>query len=242
MKRIIFIILLTIFFIKNIFPQSDSIYNKNIYVGLSNYLVTKYIPKSGTQIGKGEANQFLTYASYNGFTFYVWINYGFPENRITETDLAIFYDFNISENFLRGSLSGNIGFVEWIFPVWELQNEIIESNIKYNGWLNLNLLITQMLKDKDVEFGTRLHLKFSKDISLKIGKMESVLTPMVTSAFHFSFYDMDGLAHITPGLEYTLILNRLKISAHLNGQASTNNINVEKTNFLYSGIGLMLDF
>ena len=68
---------------QNVVTTNDSInqFKKDSIVkfkfGGSNYSVSKYIPRSGTQVGQGIANQTLAFISYSNLSTYFWLNYGF---------------------------------------------------------------------------------------------------------------------------------------------------------------------
>jgi hypothetical protein len=223
--------------------QADSILKKrNLSFGLSDYYVSQYVPKSGTPIGQGSADQFLCYAKFKHLKTYIWINYGFPDRRVTEADLALFIEYKLPGHFLHGELSGDIGFVEWILPLIGFNTEVIECNTRYSGIINLNLAINQILTDQNAEYGTRLHLEISKPIRFNIKTVHTTLTPALYSAYHFNFYNMDGLAFIALGLKYSMQFNKLVLNVFLNNQYSTEYIHVEDDIFLYGGFGFEYNF
>jgi hypothetical protein len=223
--------------------QADSILKKkNFSFGMSDYYVSQYVPKSGTPIGQGSANQFLGFAKYKHLKTFIWVNYGFPDKRVTEADLALFIEYKLPGNFLYGELSGDIGFVEWILPLIGFNTEVIECNTRYSGIINLNLAINQILADQNAEYGTRLHLEISKTVRFNIKTVHSTLTPALYAAYHINFYNMDGFACITPGLRYSMQFGKLVLNVFLNNQYSTEHIHVEDDIFFYGGLGLEYNF
>lgn len=209
--------------------------NAQINYLFSNYTVSKYIPKSGTQIGKGCANQSLILFDYQNYNLYLWLNHGFPDKRITETDFGFMHNCVYSNNILKGKLSNNLGAHIWIFPIYNFNCGLFEDKITYQGPININLLITQLLKSREVEFGTRIYLDIS--IPIRLNTKISIV-PIYSSAYHYHFFEMDKTAYNAIGLVFKISFKNYVISSFINKQFSTENINYLKKEFIYNGFGV----
>lgn len=227
-KLVVFSILLAI--------QNRPIYSQVNYF-ISNHIVSKYIPKSGTQIGKGLANQSLLSCSYKNLGFYFWVNHGFPDDNITETDIGITHHSNISEKFLSGKLSYVLGFHKWFFPMEKFDCNLIEIKIVYYNFFDINLLVTQLVKNQTIDYGTRIYSEIVLPINIS---NKITLSPLISSAYHFNFFGMSGIAHSTIALQFRMNLKRYTLNGYINNQFSSSNIDYMNKNFIYYGFGIEL--
>lgn len=226
--------IITVFLLFHFFLQHHFVYSQTNYF-ISNYTLSKYIPKSGTQIGEGSANQLLLFASFKNVGCYIWINHGFPDRRVTETDVGITYNYELCSNFIHGKVSSDIGFHRWVFPVNDLECNLFEGKFVYQGPIHVNLLLTQLFKTNKVEYGTRIY----SEISLPINLSSNVsLSPLYSSAYHFNFFDMDKFAYNTFGCTLKTKLNKFTFVTFINNQFSTKHIQYLKKKFIYFGFGI----
>ncbi|OFY50421.1 MAG: hypothetical protein A2W85_10305 [Bacteroidetes bacterium GWF2_41_31] len=231
---------------QNVVTTNDSInkFEKDSIVkfefGGSNYSVSKYIPRSGTQVGQGIANQTLAFISYSNLSTYFWLNYGFPDKRITEVDYGIEYEYKLAVDFLKGSWNIKAGAHNYIFPVPDLSNFILEGSLLYKGVIESDLLYTYCFKSKKIDSGSRLYFEIRKPFKLILAKIKTLFYPTLSSAYHFGFYGWEGFGHITPGVKLKVNLSHCSINTFLKYQISSNDIikGYTKPKFLYGGLGI----
>lgn len=205
--------------------------------GLENVFVSKYIPKSGTQIGRGSASQSLAYCSTSGVTVYGWVNHGFPDNEVTETDFGLSYGRMLSADVFGGEIDWNVGYQRWIFGLADFSSNVIEGRIAYAGAIRLNMYVTRLVGDHDFRPGLRLFMDGTWPLEVVWRGVHSVVEIGVAYAHHREFYGMNGYAHSTPGVRVATDLGSLSVSGFCKLQMSSD-IPYEKRNFLYAGVGV----
>ena len=252
LRSLFIVFILSVFYLNCFSQQPNSSKNDSSIIvkndtmskfsfGGSNFTVSKYIPRSGTQVGKGSANQTLAYVSYSNFTAYVWFNYGFPDSRITEIDYGLEYKYRLSQKFLKGNWDIKAGAHKYIFPVPELNNFILEGTLSYRGIVESDVLYTYCFESTKIESGSRIYIELRKPFEIKIKKLKSELIPQLSTAYHWGFYGWQKFGQITPGLRYKMHFSKFSINTFLNYQFSADDISegyITKKRFLYGGIGI----
>ncbi len=244
-RKIICLIIMQIFVINILFAQvnesSTEISNNSFQFGVSNYTVSKYIPRSGTQVGLGSANQTLGYLSYKNLTIYFWMNYGFPDETITEFDYGIEYKHNLYSDTHLGEISIVGGAHKYIFPVAQLNNFILEGKILYNGILKTDILYTHCFRSNNVDSGSRIYIELRKPVILFDKSFQIQLIPLMSSAYHWGFYGWEKWGQLTAGIKSKFVFDNISIIAYANYQYSSDDISIghvtEKL-FPYFGIGI----
>jgi len=234
-------------FVEKITYQKDSIREqsydsiKKISFGGSNFVSTKFIPRSGVRLGDGFVNQTFLKVNYSKFTAWSWINYGLEEGAFQEVDFGIEYRDLLAQNFLNGNLHFMVGVSNFNLPTLDLSNLLFEGSLSYKGAIEVDVISTNLVKSKKVQnHGSRLYAEIRKPIQFKINKLNTELIPMVSGTYHWDFYGFEELAYISPGVKYKLHFSTFSISSFLNYQFSSKDIigAGDKENFLYGGIGI----
>ena len=219
--------------------KNDSI--KKFRFGGSNFVSTRFIPRSGVQLGDGFVNQTFLKVNYSKFTAWSWINYGLEEGAFQEVDFGIEYRDLLAQNFLNGTLHFMVGASNFNFPTLELSNLLFEGSLSYKGVIEVDVISTNVIKSKKVRnTGSRLYAEIRKPIPFKIRKLNTELIPMLSSAYHWGFYGFEELAHISPGVKYKLHFSKVSISTFLNYQFSSKDVIAigDNQNFLFGGLGI----
>lgn len=152
---------------------------------VSDALVSDFITKSGSKIGKGPVNQSLVSLSSDGFYFSVWNNYDFSEKRTTETDLVV------GKKISLGKVSIDLNFQRRI-EEGDDQN-LLELGLKWKGAANCSMLWSRLVTDGLGSGKDLFYFEIGKPFF--IGSL--VLTPSVSSAYLYNYYATTGWAHVT---------------------------------------------
>ncbi len=236
------IVLLTHFSFLQVYSQ-DTIPKKqerkhHLIVGVNNQIVTKYVPKVGIQIGEGYADQSLINLSYAGFSVFAWGNYGFPENGFTGVIYGIQHKHKFPLKSEKVIYSGKLAVHNYIFPDADLSNWVGDYCFTASGRIKTSLQYSHVFSDERIDHGDRLFGIINFPVKYKLYKIESVLSPNISTAYHWNFYGRSGLAHLTFGLKNNLTFGRFSTFAYVNYQHSFESIrNLFESGF-YGGLGI----
>ncbi len=210
----------------------------HLKIGINKQIVTKYVPKVGVQIGEGYADQSLINLSYAGFSVFGWGNYGFPENSFTGVIYGIQYLHKLPIKSKKINYYNKVALHNYIFPTADLSNWVADYCFTAKGKTQATLQYSHVFSDKEIEHGDRLFGIINFHVKYKLYKIESVLSPNISSAYHWNFYGKTGLAHLTFGLKNNLIFGRFSTFAYVNYQHSFESIeNLFESGF-YGGLGI----
>jgi hypothetical protein len=209
---------------------------QGINFGFNNQLVTKYVPKVGVQIGEGYANQSKANLAYAGFNIFAWGNYGIPDDRFTGIIYGMQYKLKLPLKSKKVDLYNTVALNRCIFPTADKENWLVDYFFIVNGRIQTTFHYSHVFSAGDVDHGDRLHAVINYPMKYKFFKLEPVLIPSISSAYHWNFYNKTGLAHITFGLKNKLVFSKFSVSAFANYQHSFESVKAILESGFYGGL------
>jgi hypothetical protein len=209
---------------------------QRLTVGFNNQLVTKFVPKVGSQIGEGYANQSMVNLAYAGFNIFAWGNYGIPEGRYTGILFGIQYKLKLPINSEKVDFYNTVALNKYIFPTFDLDNWVADYFFIMSGRIQTIFHYSHVFSAGKVDHGDRLHGVINYPVKYKFFKFEPVLMPSISSAYHWNFYNKTGLAHITFGLKNKLGFGNFSILAFANYQHSFESVKAILESGFYGGL------
>jgi hypothetical protein len=219
--------------------KNDSV--KKVTFGGSNFISTRFIARTGAQLGKGLVNQTFFKIQHSKFTAWAWANYGLEEGAFQEVDFGIEYRDILVKKFLGGKLDFMFGLTNFNFPTLDISNLLLEGMISYQGFIEVDVVSTTVLENKKVDTGSRIYTEIRKPFPIKIGSLKTTLIPTISGTYHWDFYGFDKEAHISPEIKYKLHFSKFAISTFLKYQISSDDIVTAdgKKNPVYGGLGIV---
>lgn len=223
--------------------DSTQIVNKEkqrLYFGISNQVVSNYVPKVGIQIGEGFANQNLAYLSYSGFKIFGFLNYGIPERSTTGILYGVQYKFKLPFKTKGTVLHNILAINKYTFPSFDLDNWVADYFFMITGRIQTTFQYSHLFKAGEVRHGDRIFAIAELPVNYNLFNLNSVFTPEISSAYHNNFYDKTGLAHFTIGLRNKILMDRFSVNAFIKYQYSFKSIQEYQESGFYGGIGVSL--
>lgn len=163
--------------------------------------VSDYVARHGAAV-RGQQRQDLVNINVNDrLSGFVWQDYSNKENAVCERDFGLVYSVPLTKE-----LSAKISPQYWSYPTGTFGNydAVVEGGLSYKGPVRLDFSVTQLMRHDETDFGTRYHLKASKDIPLLEDKKHGIdvtLTPNVHSAVIEDYYGRSGwFSQFTTGI------------------------------------------
>ncbi len=210
---------------------------QRVTVGFNNQLVTKYVPKVGVQVGEGYANQSMVNLTYAGFNVFAWENYGIPDGRFTGIIYGIQYKLKLPLKSEKVDFYNTMALDKCIYPKVDFENWVADYFFIMSGRIQTTFHYSHLFSAGEVEHGDRLHGVINYPVKYKFFKLEPVLMPSISSAYHWNFYGKTGLAHITFGLKNKLVFGKFSILAFANYQHSFESVKAILASGFYGGLG-----
>lgn len=210
--------------------------------GFSDQVVTKYVPKIGSQIGDGFANQSMVQLSYAGFKLFGWGNWGIPEKGFNGIIYGLQYKRKLPIKSERIKIDNMVAFNNYIFPSFDLNNWVADYFINIIGSLQTTFQYSHVFSGGTVEHGDRIYGIVNYPVHYAFLGKSSILTPCISSTYNWNFYDKTGLAHLTFGLKNKFVIGRFSLNAFINYQHSFESIKPFLESGFYGGLGFMLNF
>jgi hypothetical protein len=210
--------------------------------GFSDQVVTKYVPKIGSQLGDGFANQSMVHLSYAGFKLFGWGNWGIPETGFTGIVYGLQYKLKLPVKSERIKIDNMVAINKYIFPSYDLDNWVADYFISIIGQVQTTFQYSHVFSGGTVEHGDRIYGIVNYPVRYTFLSQTSIITPSISSTYNWDFYGKTGLAHLTFGLKNKLIIGRFSLNTFVNYQHSFESIKLFLESGFYGGLGFALVF
>ena len=195
-------------------------------------ILSDYITKAGSRIGKGAMEQSFIEIGASGFYGQFWNYFNFSESKSIESDLILGTRF-LKEN-CYGKFGADMSAQRW-FEEKTVEN-ILELSLKYYGIVNSSMILTKQVPEGITDNKNRFYFELAKP--LKLDKL--VITPAISTAFLDNFYGSNGWAHVTGKLKVEYLFNEhISVFAQGNTQKALMH---NKENVLYGSGGIKYVF